>query len=173
MVVGAGGVGSCFAYWLREFGAKGRWPVVDADRAELHNTNRCLGILPRDTGWAGGTASFKADLAAELFGGEPHRVWYDEFDQDGFRPDLVLPLANGQYVRHAIASRGEPLLVHATTSTMWEAQLHRHIPDRDDCITCRMPNAGGPQPTREYALVPRRSRCSLRNMRARCAHVAA
>jgi len=41
----------------------------------------------------------------------------------------------------------------------------------DDFIL--IPNAGGPQPIREYALVPQRSRCSLRDMRARCAHVAA
>jgi len=37
----------------------------------------------------------------------------------------------------------------------------------------RVPNAGGPQPTREYAVVPRRSRCLLGDMRAPCAHVAA
>lgn len=141
MVVGAGGVGSCFAYWLREFGVKGRWPVVDRDKAELHNTNRCLGLFPRDTDWAGQTPRFKADVAAGLFGGKPHRVWYEDVGHDdGFRPDLVLPLANERNVRHSIACRGEPLLVHATTSTMWEAQLHRHIPDRDDCISCRMPN---------------------------------
>jgi len=33
-----------------------------------------------------------------------------------------------------------------------------------------LPNAGGPQPTREYALLRSRSRPSLQNMRAPCAH---
>jgi hypothetical protein len=32
------------------------------------------------------------------------------------------------------------VLLHATTSRTWEAQLHRHLPDQDDCITCRMPD---------------------------------
>ncbi len=45
----------------------------------------------------------------------------------------------------------------------------------DDAVTPTVDAAParGPQPTREYALVPRRSRCSLRNMRARGAHLAA
>jgi hypothetical protein len=44
-------------------------------------------------------------------------------------------------VRHAIGQRGENLLLHATTSSNWTAELHRHIASRDDCIDCRIPEA--------------------------------
>ncbi|HVX56100.1 MAG TPA: hypothetical protein VHA37_00045 [Candidatus Saccharimonadales bacterium] len=138
--VGAGGVGLCLAYWLRDFGVIGDWHIADRDDAVLHNTNRCIGLLARDAGWPGGPPRKKAVVAAELFGGIPHACWYDEFDHDLFKPDLVLPLANEHDVRHAIACRGEPVILHATTSRTWEAQLHRHLPGSDDCITCRMPS---------------------------------
>lgn len=140
LLVGAGGVGSCLAYWLREFGIVGNWHVLDGDEAILHNTNRCLGLLACDAGWPEGPPRNKAIAAAELFGAIPHPVWYDDFDHDSFKPDLILPLANERNVRHAIACRGEPVILHATTSRTWEAQLHRHLPGHDDCITCRMPD---------------------------------
>lgn len=139
--LGAGGVGLCLAYWLREFGVVGNWHVVDRDDATLHNSNRCLGLLVRDTGWAGKAARKKAEVAAELFGAIAHPCWYDEFDHSSLNADLILPLANERNVRHAVACRGEPVILHATTSRTWEAQLHRHLPGSDDCITCRLPNA--------------------------------
>lgn len=138
--IGAGGVGSCLAYWLFLFGVSGDWHILDGDSVILHNTNRSLGLFPRDAGWPIGTPRNKAIVAAELLGACPHSVWYDQFDQESFKPDLILPLANERAVRHLVASRGEPVLLHATTSRTWEAQLHRHLPDRDDCITCRMPD---------------------------------
>jgi molybdopterin/thiamine biosynthesis adenylyltransferase len=137
--VGAGGVGSCLAYWLCEFGIAGRWRVLDGDDVELHNTNRSLGLFPADAGWPGGQPRNKAEAGAKLIGAGHEPVWYEQFNQEAFRPDLVLPLANERDVRALIGARGEPLLLHATTSRLWEAQLHRHIPGRDDCITCRMP----------------------------------
>ena len=39
---------------------------------------RYLSLLPRNTGWPEGTARFKANAAANLFNGEPRRIWYDE-----------------------------------------------------------------------------------------------
>lgn len=138
--VGAGGVGSCLAYWIREFGVVGRWDIADGDVAVLHNTNRSLGLFPSDTDWFGGDPRNKAEAAAALCWGHPQPVWYDQLDHDAHKYDLVLPLANERAVRHQIACRGEPIILHATTSTMWEAQLHQHIPDRDDCISCRMPS---------------------------------
>lgn len=139
--LGAGGVGLCLAYWLRDFGVIGNWHVVDRDDAVLHNSNRCLGLLVRDTGWLGAAPRNKAIVAAELFGAVAHPCWYDEFDHGSVKPDLVLPLANERNIRHAVACRGEPVILHATTSRTWEAQLHRHLPGSDDCITCRMPGA--------------------------------
>lgn len=148
MQIGAGGVGSCLAYWLREFGVRGQWSIVDGDLVELHNANRCLGLFPHHAGWAGAGVSNKADAAASLFEAQAKPVWFDEIDQDSYQVDLLLPLANERQVRHAIACRGEPFIIHATTSRIWEAQLHRHIPDRDDCIQCRMP---GPQEQAQFA----------------------
>lgn len=137
---GAGGVGLCLAYWLRDFGVIGNWHIADRDDAVVHNTNRCLGLLACDTGWPGEVPRNKAIVAAQLFGGIAHARWYDELDHDSLKPDLVLPLANERDVRHAIGCRGEPIILHATTSRTWEAQLHRHLAGSDDCIMCRMPN---------------------------------
>jgi molybdopterin/thiamine biosynthesis adenylyltransferase len=139
--VGAGGVGSCLAYWLREFGVHGDWRTIDGDRVALHNTNRSLGLLARDAAWPAGDAVAKAAVAAGLTGSQSACCWYDDFDHDAFTPDLILPLANERGVRQAVAARGQPILLHATTSRGWEAQLHRHIPGRDDCIVCRIPPA--------------------------------
>lgn len=142
LMVGAGGVGSCLAYWLRHFPVRGTWVVADGDYTELHNTNRCLGLFPDDAGWPSQTPLSKAEVAAGLFGGTPGKLWYDQLDHDGFRPDLVLPLANERDVRYAVAARGDPVVLHATTSRLGEAQFHRHIAGRDDCIVCRMPDHG-------------------------------
>ncbi len=138
-MIGAGGVGSALAYWLRQSGIRGTWQVVDRDSVKLHNTNRSLGMVPADAGWPDGQCRPKAVVAGDLFGAAPIERWFDGLDHEHFRPDLILPLANERGVRALISQRGEPVLLHATTSLTWEAQLHRHIAGRDDCITCRMP----------------------------------
>ena len=139
LMVGAGGVGSCLAYWLHQSGVVGQWLVVDKDEVELHNTNRSLGLLPVDAGWPNGIARPKAEAAAELIGATACRKWFNELDQESLAIDLIMPLANEHGIRNSVCQRGEPLLLHATTSRGWEAQLHRHIAGRDDCIVCRMP----------------------------------
>ena len=147
-LVGAGAVGQAIAYWTLELGHKGQWEVIDADLAELHNTNRSLASTPADAGWPDGSARAKARVAGELLGARAHVAWYDEWleGHPNARPDLVIPAANGRGVRAAINGRGEPLLIHATTSRSWQAQLHRHIPERDGCITCRIEDADeGPE----------------------------
>lgn len=143
-VIGAGAVGSAFAYWTRQLGHAGDWVVVDHDRAELHNTNRCLGMTAADAGWGGGhpggASVAKAELAASLVRAEAYDGWYHEWvSLPGRRPDLVLALANEFDVRRAIGQRGEPVLIHATTSPNWTAELHRHLAGRDGCIDCRLP----------------------------------
>jgi hypothetical protein len=141
LLVGAGAVGSALCYWLAELGVTGQWSVADGDPAELHNTNRTLGLLAADAGWPDTAPANKAVAAASLLGAEPFPGWYHQWLQahGDVRPDLVLPLANGYGVRHAIGQRGENLLLHATTSNNWTAELHRHIAGRDDCIDCRIP----------------------------------
>ncbi|NUQ98945.1 MAG: hypothetical protein HOY79_21080 [Streptomyces sp.] len=147
LVVGAGAVSQALFYWLREIGVVGQWDVVDGDLAELHNTNRCLGMTADDAGWPNalphGELRHKAIITAELTGAQPHPHWYDTWPNlaDSPRYDIVLPLANERDVRAQIAALGQPVLLHASTSPNWTAELHRHIPDRDDCPACRIPTA--------------------------------
>ncbi|HEV2345813.1 MAG TPA: hypothetical protein VGS97_17065 [Actinocrinis sp.] len=143
-VIGAGAVASALVYWAREVGVIGHWDIVDGDATELHNTNRCLSMTAADAGWPDGITRLKATVLAPMIGATPHEAWYDQWDGIDVRPDLILLLANARGVRSLIAHRGEPLLVHATTSARWTAELHRHVPDRDDCPACRLPDDSAP-----------------------------
>jgi len=151
LAVGAGAVTAALVYWLRELGiSHGMWDFLDHDEAELHNTNRCMTMTAAQAGWPNGepaiAAANKAVTVARAIGGRSHPVWYDQWSpHQQARHDLVLPLANERGVRRLIAQRGEPLLLHATTSPNWTAELHRHLPDRDDCIDCRLPDNTTPQ----------------------------
>jgi hypothetical protein len=147
LAVGAGAVTAAMTYWLRELGiAAGTWDFLDPDDVELHNTNRCMTMTAVHAGWPASAADNKAAAVAWAIGGRPHPVWYDQWQPDQYgRHDLVLPLANERGVRRLVAYRGEPLLLHATTSSDWTAELHRHLPDRDDCIDCRLPDTTAPQ----------------------------
>lgn len=151
LVVGAGAVTSSLLYWARELGIIGSWDVVDADYAELHNTNRCMTMTAADAGWPLGIPSIapaaKADVAARAVNAKGHLEWYDQWisRNSDSRHDLVLPLANGRGVRTLVAHRCEPVLLHATTSSNWTAELHRHRPDRDDCPACRLPDTEQPR----------------------------
>jgi hypothetical protein len=151
LAVGARAVTAALVYWLRELGiTHGTWDFLDRDDAELHNTNRCMTMTAAQAGWPNGqpanAASNKAAAVAQAIGGRPHPVWYDQWQpHQQARHDLVLPLANERGVRRLIAQRGEPVLLHATTSPNWTAELHRHLPDRDDCIDCRLPDTTTPR----------------------------
>lgn len=148
VLVGAGAVGSALAYWLQLVGIRGHWLVVDADRAELHNTNRCLSLLAVDSGWSinGPVAkpAYKADVVARMIGGVPKAVWYHEWvATEPDRPDFLIPVANEYGVRQMVGHLGLPLMVHASTSPNWTAELHRHGPG-DDCPACRFPQSTTP-----------------------------
>jgi hypothetical protein len=146
-LIGAGAVAHGLLYWLREIGVNGNWEIADGDQAEIHNTNRCMGMDASDAGWPDGIESReagtnKAVIAARIIGAVAHPYWYDESPLEAAaRPDLLLPLANGRNVRSTIAGRGFPLVVHATTSINWTAELHRHVASRDDCLACRLPGS--------------------------------
>lgn len=149
LAIGAGAVTHGLLYWLAELDVVGEWDVIDGDDAELHNTNRCMGMTAADAGWTagspGGTVANKARIAARLIGARAHAQWYADWiagDSAQSRHDLVLVLANEGGVRPAVASRGEALLLHATTSPNWSAELHRHRADVDDCPACRIPDTG-------------------------------
>lgn len=146
LVVGAGAVASGFFYWCRELGLSGKWEVTDGDRVVLHNTNRAMTFLARDAGWPDGKPQglgvMKVQAVAPGLDVHGFSGWYANWlsANGDRRPDLVLPLANDFDVRTAIGQRGENLLLHASTSPSWSAQLHRHIAGRDDCIDCRLPS---------------------------------
>ncbi len=150
LAVGAGAVTTALLYWARELGTRGNWDIVDGDTTELHNTNRCLTMTAADAGWPDGrpttTPLAKAEAAARTIDAHPHTEWYDQWQSHhDARHDLILPLANHRDVRTMVAQRGEPLLLHATTSPNWTAELHRHRPDRDDCPSCRIPDTTTPE----------------------------
>ncbi len=152
LVVGAGAVATALLYWARELGTSGGWNIVDGDVAKLHNTSRCLTMTAANAGWPNGepttTPVAKAATAARAIGARAHLQWYDHWQpHHQARHDLVLPLANDRDVRTLITQRGEPLLLHATTSPNWTAELHRHRPDHDDCPVCRIPDTAHPQMT--------------------------
>ncbi len=145
LVIGAGAVSQGLLYWLREFGVLGQWDIVDGDLAKLHNTNRSLATAAAEAGWPHGVltgpARNKVDIAAAMIDADAHPQWYDEWvATQAVRHDIVLALANERGVRTAVASRGESLLLHATTSANWTAEFHRHVADRDDCPACRLPD---------------------------------
>ncbi|CCH75152.1 hypothetical protein BN11_520027 [Nostocoides australiense Ben110] len=143
-VIGGGAVGHALTYWANVFNVAGRWEVIDGDDAEIHNTNRCMGMTVADAGWPDGLPtgqpSKKAASAARNCGAAPIPFWYHDLPVGRSRPDLVLVLANEHGIRETVAQSGEPLLLHATTSPNWTAELHRHVPGRDDCPACRIPS---------------------------------
>jgi hypothetical protein len=152
LVIGAGAVASGLAYWVRELDVVGEpWDFVDGDTVELHNTNRCLTMTAAHAGWIDGVLSgepvSKSEATAWAVEGRGHPRWYEQWLPDHqARHDLVLCLANEHGVRPFVAQRGEPLLLHATTSANWTAELHRHLSSRDDCPACRLPDSHTAQP---------------------------
>ena len=145
LVIGAGAVGSGLAFWLSEVGVGSSWTFLDPDIVRLHNTNRGLGMTATDAGWPQALdGEPKAVVAATLLGQrgrscvDTYRGWLAEHPDD--RPDLVIPVANEDGIRSAVMGRGEPILIHGSTSPNWTAELHRHIPGIDDCIPCRLPD---------------------------------
>lgn len=143
LLVGAGAVSSAFAYWLSQTTYRGEWTVVDRDVVQISNLNRNLTARAADAGFPDREPTPKAENVASAIGGLPYVGWYHEWSASlgDDRPDLVICLANDHDVRHLIWARFEPLLLHATTSRNWSAQLHRHLAT-DDCIDCRMSDSG-------------------------------
>ena len=147
LLVGAGAVASALAYWMLNLPIQAHWDILDQDTIQLDNTNRSLLFTAADAGWPDTPGLRKADvLARYLRGAIAHSCWFDEFPTQGKRWDLVLPLANERNVRAALLATYPPLMIHATTSSNWQTQLHRHRPDHDRCIVCRLPDTNTPPP---------------------------
>lgn len=151
--VGAGGVGAALDYWLALVGVASEMTVVDGDQVEVSNLNRQILFNAADAGYPTREAANKATCAAGRLGAAATASahWYGEqaavVDADY---DVVLALANERGAREALQDRAAPILLHATTSSNFQAQLHRHLPGVDDCIRCRLP---GEAPVTECSTV--------------------
>jgi hypothetical protein len=144
LCAGAGAVASALAFFGVFIGLAGEWTIVDGDVIDVSNLNRQLAFLAFDTGWPYGAAHNKAAQLASRIGptAQASPRWYG--DEPGITStpyDVVLALANERGVRADLAYRQPTVLLHATTSPNWQAQVHRHVAGQDDCLTCRLPDA--------------------------------
>jgi hypothetical protein len=148
--VGAGAVGCAVAFALVLVGLRGEWAIVDGDWIDVSNLNRQVLFVAADTDWPMGPAAGKAPTVARRLDAATEATihhsprWYgrDQRIVDSAY-DLVLALANDGGVRGKLQARQPTVLLHATTSDRWQAQIHRHVAGRDDCIDCRLPPEPG------------------------------
>ena len=141
--VGAGAVGSGLDYFLAMTGVAGSWCIVDGDDVDVTNLNRQIMFVANDAGFPQGPGANKAAQAANRLDasvGHSPRWYGDDPDVVDRKYDVILALANDRGVRSFLQGRQPTVLLHATTSPNWQAQLHRHVAGRDDCIDCRLPN---------------------------------
>ena len=146
LMVGAGAVGGCMLYFLRMLPVGGSLEVVDHDVVKFLNLNRSTILGIDDVGQP------KASVAEAYFAGHPltvkgHAVDYRSYLEARRRAavDLVIPVANEMGVRWDLANGTPPLMVYGSTGTDWSAHLGRHIPFREDCLSCRFSQAVEPQ----------------------------
>lgn len=143
LLVGAGSVGSAFAYSAHLLGLRGRLTVVDFDTVKVENLNRSpiFGALS--------VGRNKAEVVAEHLAGGRVTVrpvptsWNDFIAATGRRAapaDVWIPVANEGDVRRSIQSNLPPLMVEAATSENWGVNFGRHAPGLDDCLSCRFPD---------------------------------
>lgn len=155
-VVGAGGVGSSFAWWLHLFGNASTWVFIDHDFVDDSNLNRSLGMFARHLDRGDGTPWRKCDAAAELVPGAMpfHGKWSDWAATDAPAPDVLIPAANDFGVRAALGTYGHPMALTGATSLDWTAELHLYRAGVDGCIGCRHPEDGAPTFDCSSASVP-------------------
>lgn len=140
--VGAGAVGSGLDYFLAITGLAGSWCIVDGDDVDVTNLNRQIMFIAKDAGFPDGRPANKAELAANRLDadvGYSGRWYGDDPEVVDRKYDVILALANDRGVRSFLQGRQPTVLLHATTSPNWQAQLHRHVAGHDDCIDCRLP----------------------------------
>jgi hypothetical protein len=155
-LIGAGGVGSSLAWWVHHFGSIGSWTIIDHDRVDDTNLNRCLGLFARHLSSDQGRPALKSDVAADLIKGS--RTFPETWDAwaatDPSPPDVLIPAANDFGVRGQLASYSHPLALTGATSPNWTADLHLYRAGLDGCIDCRHPGTGTPSFACSTASVP-------------------
>jgi len=141
-LIGCGAVGSSMAYLLPLVNAKARLVLVDKDPVDITNLNRSPLFFYEDFK-APKTRTLATYLRRAGFDVDDVPMWFDEallakriFAE---RPDIVIPAANEHGVRLAVQQQVPPIQVYGTTGRDWQAFMGRHIPQREDCLTCRFP----------------------------------
>lgn len=143
--LGAGGVGSSFAYWMSNIDRRGDLVIVDGDACELSNTNRSLGMNASDAGYRAPVRN-KAEVAAAVARGRAIQLFHTGLtEQDWEQADVVALLANDRGVRAETAGRGKPVVLQASTSSEWQALADRHLCGIDGCCACRYPSSELPR----------------------------
>ncbi len=155
-LLGAGGVGSSLAWWVRHFGGTDPWTIIDHDVVEDTNLNRCLGMFRRHLTSSNGAPAHKSDVAAELIPGARSfpDTWEAWVATDPAPPDVIIPAANDFGVRGQLATYSHPMAITGATSPNWTADLHLYRAGIDGCIECRHPNAAEPAFACSTASVP-------------------
>jgi molybdopterin/thiamine biosynthesis adenylyltransferase len=153
LVVGCGAVGSAILYLIPLAGLGGVFELVDHDRVQISNLSTAPIFFADNVG------DDKVEIAVEYLkrnrvAAVTHASWFDEAVAAGRilveRPDLIIPAANERNVRRQIQHQAPPLQVYGTTGKNWDAFVGRHIPLKEDCLTCRFPQA---QPVGEPPLI--------------------
>jgi hypothetical protein len=142
LLVGAGSVGSAFAYCLQLSAADCEVAVVDKDLVMVENFNRSPLFGRANFGWRKADAVQQALLSASISAVSFPMTWDGFIHNHGRKPsefDVWLPLANEDNVRMAMQSNVPPLLVYAATNRNWGASYGRWTPGRDDCLIDRFP----------------------------------
>lgn len=140
-MVGAGAVGAGLAWWLRMIGVVGEWHVIDDDVVKALNVEKSLTFFEEDVRERPLTTTLKCDVVARFLpGAVAHNMRWNEFRRlDLPPPDVIIPVANEDSVRAKVAYLGHPAVIHATTGRAWTSELHRHLSDKDGCMSCRIP----------------------------------
>jgi hypothetical protein len=140
--VGAGSVGSSFAYCLKLGAARCEVAVVDKDYVLVENFNRSPLFGKANFGRCKADAVVQALSGTAIHAASFPMTWNEFVKTHGesYRDfDVWLPLANEENVRMSIQRNVPPLLVYSATNPNWGASYGRWIPGCGDCLIERFP----------------------------------
>jgi hypothetical protein len=139
---GLGAIGSAFVYLLDLTPARGVIGLLDHDVVETSNLNRSpLFSATHVIGRRGKIDAAAAHLddkqwTIERYAGR----WRDHWPavrRAGY--DVWIALVNEDAAWAEMPFQCPPVIIHGTTTHGWGFGMGRHVPGRDDCTLCRMP----------------------------------
>ena len=138
-MVGCGAIGSAVGFFLSMLPVRGRVTLIDYDRVEISNLNRCPTFTINDVG------KMKLNSLAEFFTGIEIEIDYFPSTYSDFvaklgvsDPDVVLSLVDRNRPRHEIQMNMPRQIQYAATGE-WVFSIGRHKALEDDCHICRFP----------------------------------